>query len=160
MAGDMLLKLGDVNGESRDSKHKDWIDILSWSWGMTQSGYAHVGGGMGTGKVDIQDISLVKYVDRATPTIMLKCANGKHFPKAQLIVRKAGENPLEYYTITMTDVIITSYSTGASQGEERLTEQVSFNFAKVKTEYKVQSAGGTEESGLDFTWNIAENKEE
>ena len=159
MAVDMFLKIDGVEGEARDSKHKNEIDVLSWSWGMTQSGYAHVGGGMGAGKVNVQDISLTKYVDKASPTIMLKCAAGQHFPKALLTVRKAGgDNPLEYYKVELTDVLVTSYQTGGSGGEDRLTEQVSLNFAKVKTTYAIQSKTGGKESENEFTWNVAENK--
>jgi type VI secretion system secreted protein Hcp len=161
MSIDSFLKIEGVEGESRDVKHQKWIDILSWSWGMTQSGYAHVGGGMGAGKVDVQDISLVKYVDKASPTIMLKCAQGKHFPKVELVVRKAGgDEPLEYFKLQMDDVIVTSYSTGGSGGEDRLTESISFNFAKVKSTYAVQTKAGVKESENEFTWNIAENRSE
>ena len=50
MAVDMFIKIGDIKGESRDAKHKDEIDVLSWSWGMSQSGSMHVGGGGGAGR--------------------------------------------------------------------------------------------------------------
>ena len=58
MAVDMFLKLDDVKGESRDNKHKDEIDVLAWSWGVSQSGTMHTGGGGGAGKVNVQDLSL------------------------------------------------------------------------------------------------------
>src|SRR5712692_7947485 len=100
MAVDMFLKLDDLKGESIDAKHKDAIDILSWSWGMSQSGTTHSGGGGGAGKVSVSDISITKHVDRATPSLMLSCCNGKHFKQAVLTVRKAGEKPLEYIKLT------------------------------------------------------------
>ena len=49
MAVDMFLKMDGIKGESVDDKHKDEIDVLSWSWGMSQSGSAHMGGGAGAG---------------------------------------------------------------------------------------------------------------
>src|ERR1043166_6947293 len=114
MAVDMFIKIGSLKGESKDSAHKEEIDVLSWTWGVTQAGYSHMGGGGGTGKVSVQDLSLTKYVDKASPDLMLACCNGKHFPEAKLTVRKAGENPLEYLKIKFTEVLIT-----AVRSEER-----------------------------------------
>ena len=68
MAVDMFLKLGDVKGESAAGGHTEEIDVLAWSWGMTQSGTTHMGSGGGAGKVDVHDLSITKYVDKATPT--------------------------------------------------------------------------------------------
>ena len=116
MAVDMFIKIEGVKGESKDTKHKEEIDVLAWSWGASQSGSAHLGSGAGAGKVNVQDMSLTKYIDKSSADLMLACCNGKHFPEAKLIVRKAGEKPLEYLTVTMTDLIITSVSTGGSGG--------------------------------------------
>jgi type VI secretion system secreted protein Hcp len=160
MAVDMFIKIGDIKGESRDKTHKEEIDVLAWSWGMSNSGSAHVGGGMGAGKVNIQDLSLTKYIDKSSPALMLACCNGKHYPEAKLVVRKAGEHPLEYLTITMSDLIVTAVSTGGSGGEDRLTENVTLNFAKVKLEYKEQKLDGTAGDKPSFTYNIAENIKE
>src|ERR1700704_452981 len=117
MAVDMFMKIATVDGESKDSKHKKDIDVLGWSWGMSNSGSAHVGGGAGAGKVNVQDLSFTKWVDLSSAPLMLAVANGKHISKATLVVRKAGENPLEYLTITMTECLISSVSTGGSGGE-------------------------------------------
>lgn len=158
MAVDMFLKLDDVKGESHDDKHKDEIDVLSWSWGMSQSGTTHVGGGGGAGKVKVQDINIVKHVDKASPNLMLACCNGKHYKEALLTVRKAGEKPLEYIKITMKEVIVTSVTTGGSGGEDRLTENVTLNFAEFKFEYQPQSAKGGKEGGAKIAaWDIAQN---
>src|SRR6478609_3599224 len=112
MAVDMFIKIGDVKGESKDKTHKEEIDVLAWSWGMSNSGTAHAGGGAGAGKVNVQDLSFTKWVDLASTPLMLAVANGKHVSKATLVVRKAGENPLEYITIVMTECLVTSISTG------------------------------------------------
>src|SRR3954453_8963315 len=143
MAVDMFIKIGALKGEARDSVHKEDIDVLAWSWGLSNSGSAHVGGGMGAGKVNVQDLSLTKYIDKSSPDLMLACCVGKHFPEATLVVRKAGTTPLEYLTITLTEVMVTAVSTGGSGGEDRLTENVTLNFAKVKVDYKEQTATGT-----------------
>jgi type VI secretion system secreted protein Hcp len=158
MAVDMFMKLEGLEGEARDSKHKNEIDVLAWSWGMSNSGSAHVGGGAGAGKVNVQDLSFTKWTDKATADMQLACCNGKHFTKATLTVRKAGESPVEYLIIEMEEVMITSISAGGSGGEDRLTENVTLNFAKVGVNYQEQDEKGKPKGGpKTMTWNIAEN---
>src|SRR5262245_37773558 len=160
MALDMFIKIGDVKGEAKDKTHKDEIDVLSWSWGMSNSGSAHTGGGAGAGKVNVQDVSFAKYIDKSSPDLMLACCNGKHYDTATLVVRKAGDKPLEYLKLTMSQVMVTNVSTGGSGGEDRLTEHVSLNFAKVKVDYKEQSDKGAAGASPTMTWNIAQNASE
>jgi type VI secretion system secreted protein Hcp len=161
MAVDMFIKIADIKGESQDKTHKGEIDVLAWSWGMSQSGTMHMGGGGGGGKANFQDISLTKYIDKCSPLLMLACARGDQYADAKLVVRKAGgKNPLEYLIITMSDVLVTSVSTGGSGGEDRLTENVSLNFSKVKVEYQPQKPDGSKDGGLiPMTWDIAANCE-
>lgn len=158
MAVDMFIKVGDLKGEAKDDKHKDEIDVLAWSWGMSQPASAHVGGGGGAAKVNVQDLSFTKYIDKSSPDLMLHCCNGKHQKDAKLTVRKAGENPLEYLIITMEDVLISSISTGGSGGNDRLTENVTLNFARVKVDYTEQTASGGEGAKPKMGWDIATNK--
>ena len=161
MAVDMFLKVATVDGESRDKAHGKEIDVLSWSWGMSNSGSAHVGGGAGAGKVNVQDLSLTKYVDSASPKLMKACASGSHFAEATLTVRKAGGNsPVEYIKIKMTEVFVTAVSTGGSGGEDRLTENVSLNFAKLNVDYTPQDAKGAAGTAIPFGWDIAANANE
>jgi type VI secretion system secreted protein Hcp len=157
MAVDIFIKIGDLKGESVDSKHKEEIDVLAWSWGMSQSGTTHMGSGGGAGKVSVQDLSFTKYVDKSTPNLMQYCCNGKHFTEALLTVRKAGEHPLEYLKIKMTDLLISSVSTGGSGGEDRLTENVVLNFGKFQIDYTPQKKDGSGEPAVTIGWNIAEN---
>jgi len=134
-AVDMFLKLTGIEGESTDSTHGKEIDVLAWSWGASNSGTTHVGGGGGGGIVNVQDLSLTKYVDKASPALLLRVMNGSHIDEATLVVRKAGSTPVEYIKIVMTEVLVTSISLGGSGGEDRLTENVSLNFAKVEFTY-------------------------
>ena len=161
MAVDMFLKLNGVDGEAKDKAHTKEIDVLSWSWGMSNSGSAHVGGGAGSGKVSVQDLSVTKYLDSSSAKIMLSCCDGTHFDTAVLTVRKAGgEKPVEYVTIKLQEVLITSVETGASGGDDRLTESVTLNFAKVKMEYLPQQAKGGKGNMIPFGWDIAGNDDE
>ena len=157
MATDMFMKIDSLAGESKDSTHKGEIDVLAWSWGASNSGSAHVGGGAGSGKVNVQDLSFTKYLDKSTPDLLLSTCNGKHWDQAVLVVRKAGETPLEYLKITMTEVLVTSMSQGGSGGEDRLTENVTLNFAAVKVDYVEQKTDGSAGDKPSMNWNIAEN---
>ena len=158
MAVDILLKLDGVKGESKIDKHKEEIDVLSWSWGCSQSGTTHVGGGGGSGKVAVQDIHITKYLDAASSTLLRFSCNGKHVAKGTLLVRKAGENPVNYLQIDMDEIIITSVTMGGSGSEDRLTENISLNFSKFKYEYFTQEDTGSKGKSAPLTWDIASNK--
>ncbi len=158
MSADMFLKIEGVEGESVDHKHAKEIDLLAWSWGMSQSGTMHMGGGGGAGKVAVQDLSITKYVDKSSPNLIQTCCTGRHYPKATLTVRKAGDKPVEYMIITMTDVLITSVTTGGSGGEDRLTENVSLNFAKVEVKYTPQGKDGAAAAAVETGFDIEKNE--
>lgn len=158
MAVDMFLKLDGIQGESHDAKHKNEIDIQSWSWGMSQMGTHGFGGGGGAGKVSVADMHFSKLVDKASPALALHCCNGKHIKKGKLIVRKAGENPLEYLTVELEDILVSHVSTGGSQGEDRLTENFTLNFAKFKLEYIPQTDSGAGGKRSEAKWDIPANQ--
>jgi type VI secretion system secreted protein Hcp len=157
MAVDMFIKIGSLKGEAQDSKHKDSIDVLSWSWGASQTGTGHLGGGGGAGKVSVNDLSFTHFMDAASADLWQACCKGTHYDQAKLTVRKAGDKPLEYLIVTMADVIVTSVQTGGSQGDERTTENVSLNFAKVKIDYAAQDAKGGSAGQFKMGWDIAKN---
>jgi type VI secretion system secreted protein Hcp len=157
MAVDMFIKIKGIDGESSDAKHAKEIDVLAWSWGLTQSGNFHVGGGGGSGKVNAQDLSITKYVDASSNALQLACCAGTHIPEATLVVRKAGDKPLEYIKITLTDVLISSVSMGGSGGEDRLTENVSIHFGKYKYDYVPQKKDGTGEAAKAAGWDFQKN---
>ena len=160
MAVDMFLNMGaTIKGETKDSAQKAAgdIDVLAWSWGASNAGSFHTGGGGGAGKANFQDISVTKYLDKASPALLSALAKGSHIPTAKLLVRKAGEGQQKYLEITLTNVLVTSVSTGGSGGEDRLTENISLNFAEVKFEYFLQNEKGVTASGGVFNWDIAGN---
>ncbi len=157
---DMFINFGaTLKGESRDKVQgpKGDCDLLAWNWGMSQSGSTHVGGGAGAGKATFQDITLTKYVDSASTGLMTALAKGSRLTKVVLLTRKAGEGQQKYIEITLEEVLVTSLTTGGSGGEDRLTEQVSLNFAKVKYDYYAVDTKGVVQPAKTFAWNIAEN---
>ena len=159
MPADMFIKIDDIKGESSDDKHKDQIEVLSWSWGVTQSGTMHMGTGGGAGKVNVHDLTFTKLVDKATPNLIRYACNGKHLGSALLTVRKAGGTALEYVKITLSDLIVTSVSLGGTGGV-MLSETVTLNFNKVKFEYVPQkTAGGGGEGSIPVGWDVGKNVE-
>lgn len=112
---DAFLKIEGIKGESADSKHKGEIDIMSFSWGMSQTGVSATGGGGGAGKVHVHDISFVKKTDASSPLLFLNCANGAHIKEATFVVRKAGGTQLEYLKIKLSDVLVSSYKPQAGK---------------------------------------------
>ena len=157
MAVDMFLKIDGIKGESKDSKHKDEIHIESFSWGMNQTGVGGVGGGSGAGKVSVHDVSITKYLDKSSAPLMLACCNGKHFASALITVRKAGENPLEYLKIKLTDVLVASVQE-AGHGGDQLTESLTLNFAKVNVAYQAQNEKGAADGSPDeMGWDVKAN---
>jgi len=154
-----FLDIDGIKGEAQDSGQKDKIEVLAWSWGVSNAGTLHTGSGGGAGKANFHDLSITKHVDAASADLMAACASGKHIPKAKLICYKAaGDKPLDYLLIELEEVLVSAVSTGGSNGESQLTENVSLNFTKITLKYKKQDAKGAGTPAGTFTWNVAQNK--
>jgi type VI secretion system secreted protein Hcp len=141
---DYFLKIDGIEGESQDSKHKGEIEIESFSWGEVQTGTASHGGGMGAGKVQMQDFHFVMSVNKASPKLFLVCARGDHIKNAILTARKAGKDQQEYLKVTFSDILVSSFQTsGSGSAGVMPMDQISLNFSKVEFEYKEQKADGS-----------------
>jgi type VI secretion system secreted protein Hcp len=157
---DYFLQIAGVEGESTDAKHKGWIDVDSWSWGETNPAPVSAGGGGGAGKVHVQDVHFVTRTSKASPKLFLACASGQHFKEAKLVARKAGKSQQEFLTWTFSDLLVSGYQTGGSEGGDLLpTDQVSFNFAKLKLEYRAQKADGSLDAAVTAGWDVKSNKQ-
>ena len=154
MAIDYFLSIDGIKGESPDKAFKDQIQLESWSWGETQSGTSAQGGGGGAGKVSMQDFNFSMAVNKASPLLFLSCASGKHIAKATLTCRKAGEKQQEYLKIHFEDLLISSYQTGGSAGQEIPMDSISFNFAKIKMEYAPQGQKGDLGTPIIHGWDL------
>ena len=153
-ASDMFLKISGIKGESTDDKHRDSIDVLSWSWGMST----------GTGRVKkgtiapkcIQDLQLTKFVDSSTPALIMNGVLGETAKEATLTVRKPGssskDQQQEYLVIKMENVMVTSYQTGGSSGDNQpLVDTVVLSFSSIQGEYRPQKPDGTVGTPVVFT---------
>jgi len=144
-AFDAFLKIESIPGESLDAKHKDWIEVESFSFGLKSGATS----GGGTGKASFQDISFRKNIDKASPILMLKCCTGEHIPEAILEYTKpvgANQNQVTYLTIKMDDILISSYSFNGSGGGAGGTtlpvDSLSLNFTKIEMTYIPYDAAG------------------
>lgn len=159
MAVDFHLDLtkGNINGESQEKGFEKQIQVLSHSWGMTQTGSSAHGGGLGSGKVSMQDFHFTMQMCTATPELQLHCATGHTIPTAVLTARKAGQKAQQqkFFTITFTEVMISSYQTGGSNASDGLPiESISFNYSKVEFEYFVQDDKGVTKSAGKTGYDI------
>jgi type VI secretion system secreted protein Hcp len=143
MAVDMFLEIKECPGESTKKGHEGQIDITSFTFGAVQSGsFARGGAGGGAGKAEFQDISIVKEVDKSSPKLFQACAAGTHFQKATIYVRKAGDKPLEYYKVELSDLIVSSVQNSGSSSGDTVMESITFNTAKINFTYVEQDAKG------------------
>jgi type VI secretion system secreted protein Hcp len=158
-AVDYFLKLDGVPGESGDAKHKDEIQVLSFSFGESQAGTMAFGGGGGAGKVQMQDFHFMMNVNKASPKLFLACANGEHIKSAVLTGRKAGKDQQDYLKITFTDLLVSSFQTNGDANANSLpVDSVSFNFAKIEWEYKTQNVDGSLGAPVTAKYDLKEMK--
>lgn len=159
MAADIFAKLGDIKGESLDNKHKEEIEVLSFSWGLSNTGAGATGpgGGGGAGKTTIQDLSIVHEIDKASPLLMQACASGSHIKEATITHRKAGKGQQEFLIIKMTDVIVTGV-THSGSADQPASETVTLAFAKIDLEYRPQRPDGSGDAGIHFKYDFRANK--
>ena len=158
MAPDIFAKIGDIKGESVDSKHKDEIELLSWSWGVSRSVSGSGSGGAGTGKAHFSDLSFTHKIDKASPLLLKACATGQHLKEATITRRKAGKGQQEFLVIKMNDVLVTSVADSDESGGDQM-ESVTLAFAKVDLEYRPQKPNGSLDAGLHFKYDLKANKE-
>jgi type VI secretion system secreted protein Hcp len=157
-AVDYFLKIDGVDGDSPDAKHKNEMELESWSLGATNT--ADVGTtGLGAGKVSFNDLNFVMKVNKASPKLMQACASGEHFKKAVLTCRKAGKDAVEFLKYTFSDCMVSSFHQGgSSSGTIVPLDQVSLAFSKIEKEFKGQKPDGTPDGAVKGGWDLKSNQ--
>jgi type VI secretion system secreted protein Hcp len=162
MAFDSFLKIDVVPGESTDDKHKDWIEILSYSHDVAQlaSGSSSSGGGRSSQRCDHKDFIITKTLDKASPKLALFCCNGQHIKEIKLELCRATGDKVKYMEYKLSDAIVSGVRPGGSaQGSETLPlEEVSFNYGKIEwvytaTDHKTGKPAGDVKAHWDLTAN-------
>ena len=155
-AYDMFLKISGIEGESTDARHAKEIVVLSFSQGVSVP--PSLPGGTGGGKATFTDLSIVKQVDKSTPLLYQRSAQGTHFPQAVLTLRSVGGSQVEFYKITLTDVLISSVQTGGSSGgDNRPVETLTLNYAKIEWQYVPVNADGSAATPVNGSWDLRTN---
>ena len=161
MAFDAFLKLDGIPGESTDDKHKDWIELLSYSWGASQmaSATSSSSGGASTERADFQDFNIVKLLDKASPKLAVKCADGSHIKEVTIELCRAGGDKVKYMEYKMKECIVSSVSVGGAGGGEEPSESVTLNYGSIEWNYTQQkradgSGGGQVAGGWDLKGNV------
>jgi type VI secretion system secreted protein Hcp len=160
MPFDAFLKIDGMPGESTDDKHKDWIEVLSYSWGASQlaSATASSAGGATAERANFQDFSIVKTLDKASPKLALACADGTHIKDVTIELCRAGGDKVKYMEYKMSDCIISSVSVGGGGGGEP-TESLTFNYGKIEWTYVQQKrADGSGGGQVAAGWDLEKNK--
>ena len=156
---DAFLKIKEIPGESQDKAHSNEFDLLSFTFGVSNSGSMATGGGGGTGMAVFHDVPIQTYVGKSSPELALRAISGKHFPEAVITVRKAGDKPMDYLRYTFSDCFVTSYHMDPGTGGALATEHWSLNYAKLKVEYQAQKKDGTGEGWIARTYDVKTNEQ-
>jgi len=157
MATEIFAKIGDIKGESADARHRDEIEVSSFSWGVSNPGAAFPGGGGGAGRATFQDLSFVHGIDKATPALLRACATGTHIRDATITHRKAGGGQQEYLIVRLNDVVVSSV-TQVGTDDQPYSEAVTLKFGKVDLEYRPQRPDGSLDPGVHFTFDLEANR--
>ena len=128
------LKIGDIKGESQTKSHKDWINVLSWGWGLSTGD---------KGKTCVQDMQLSKNLDSASDDLAQSMPAGTIFPEAQLVLtaQNGDGSELDYQTYTMKNVRVTSLSSSGSDGGGIPGESISISFGELVATYTNPEVG-------------------
>jgi type VI secretion system secreted protein Hcp len=156
VAVDAFLKIEGVDGESLQSKHVDWINVLSYSFGIAHIGLGGGGSGGAAGRAEASDFSFMHAYDKASPVLFTKCAQGAHIPSAQLDVVTAGKEQLTFLTAKFENVFISSVQPSGSS--EHPTESVSFAFDTVSLLYRRQDPAGGPVEEVEGGWDFERNR--
>jgi type VI secretion system secreted protein Hcp len=156
---DYFLKLDGIDGESIDAKHPNEIVLTSWGVGAANSASLSSATGAGAGKVTVRDFHFTKVYDKASPRLFVACCNGQHIKSATLTCRKAGAGQVEFLTVVLTNVIVTSYDVlGAADAGGVQDDQVTLGFARIELRYVQQSPTGAALPPITTGWDLAANK--
>lgn len=128
MAFDAFLKIDTIDGESTNIKYAKWIEIMSFSWGVTDPriGSSQPGQTPTSGKAQVHDISFTKFMDTASPTLFQKACEGAHLGEAQLTLVRTGDRQEEFLKIKLTDILVSGVQ--HSGGGGIVTEAFSLSF--------------------------------
>ncbi len=156
----MFLKLDGITGDSTDDGHKNQIDVSSFAFAVGRGGDGTGSGGRGAaGRSHLQTMRIDKVYDSASPKLFRAAATGQHIRSAVLTFRRAGDDrDVEFLTYTLSDVQVTSYDQGGTDGDARdlgsLEEEVGLTAAKVHLTEQTVGSDGKKGPVLNADWTL------
>jgi type VI secretion system secreted protein Hcp len=161
MPVDYFLRVEGIKGETSDSKHKDELEVLSFSWGVTQAvtGTVSSAGTFSGQRCDMRPLVVQRLLDTASARVAQACAAGDHFASAVLTLCRASGDKQPYMEYKLTDVLISSYQVGGT-GEGGLpTESLSLNYAKIEMSYTQTGTDGKPKGKVGSAgWDLRKNE--
>ncbi len=159
---DIFMDIAGIDGESTDDAHDNWIDVLSYSHGVSLPGSSELISGItrSAGRSEHQAFSIVKTLDKTSPKLYLYCSSGTHIPEITIELSHAGEDKQKYMEYTFTDVIIASVSVSGStnSAQEKPVEEVTFNYRTIRWTYtETDPLTGKAKGDVSATWDIETN---
>ena len=155
MTQDIFLFIDGISGESQDADHMGEMEVTSWHWKIHQHSNLLAGPGGGAPRASVEDLVILHQIDRSSPNLMTYCLNGRRIAQAVLTMRKAGGAPLDFYRITMDNVMITTVEPSGSAGG--FYEQISLSFSKIRQEYILQNKLGGSAGMVTGAFDIRNN---
>ncbi len=149
-----------IDGRPGPSTSKqDAVDILSFSFGASQTavmGPGSSGGEARSGRADVNNVSIMKVTDKLSPLLFDDCVTGNIYKTVDVIYDKpVGDSQEDYFKIHMENAMITAVQLSGSN--ENPTESVSFAFAKIKVSYNPEEDGKLK-GFVDKGWDVLKLK--
>ena len=144
-----------TRANASDDKHKETIEIASWSFGASNPssiGNSGMSAGREASTPAISEIVVTKSMDKSSPKLAEGVSKGK---TTQELKKQTTHNGDTYYQIKLTDVMVSSWQvSGQGSGDPVPTESISLNFTKIQFDYKPQNA---ESPAIQKgSWNLKE----
>lgn len=161
MPFDAFLKIDVIPGESRDEKHLEWIELLSYHHSVTSPRSGSRASDLATGRREYSDLSIVKTIDKATPLLFDAVATNKSFATVKLELCRATGAKDKYCELLLEDVFVSSVRPGgtAAEGKDKPLEEVSFNYQKITmTYFEVDPKTGQPKGQVSFTDSTSDNQ--
>ncbi|MGZ6691225.1 MAG: Hcp family type VI secretion system effector [Solirubrobacteraceae bacterium] len=157
VAANIFLKVDGIAGESTDSKHKEWIELASFSWDISEIESVPGPGGTRVGKVKFSEFSVAMRTNKASPVLFVAAASGKHIKTAQVSVRRAVKDTIEYLKIKLTDVLVSSFAESAEGAQGEADETLGFSFGALEVQYTPQDPTGKAGAAVVGGWDVTKN---
>jgi type VI secretion system secreted protein Hcp len=160
-AVDIFMKIDGVEGEATSSKHKGWMQLNQFAFGLeapAPTGIARGGGGGGSSKVSFSTFDLVKTFDKSSPVLFAAATTSKQYKEATVEVVRAGgadgKHSGKVVEYKLSDVVITAWKHGPSA----TSHKISMDAGKVTVSYFPTDAKGATGTPVKATYDVVRNQ--